>query len=324
MAALKAAYELHSYSEENKNLFAPGSDFAAEPRDISSDSNGGRLPVLYIYALNAVSRSVCKQWVMEAADNPEKAQSVAILALRVFSAKETKWCGKSFIDILVAKIYVTCPVLLGARGDTATGKNGKMLLDASDEGKKRLGWRQAKDAEGRKMVKQEGDGQRLVFVDENTHYSRVKGIAAGFAALTLRYFRAGNHPCPTFNYWFALEKVVNCPPTQVTATHCMVLQGLVQSQFEQFIKFYGNFGVEALQLALIRFAKEWTESRESDKAIKGSLMALEATFNQYMAVEVMQVEPMDLQYYVTSRASVIGSTQAMQRDMEMMQTSTRP
>lgn len=324
MAALKEAYEFHPYTKATENYFAPGSDFTAEPRDISTAGNNGLLPVLYIYALNAVSRSVCKQWVMEAADNPEKAQAVAILALRVFSAKETKWCGKSLLDILVAKVYITCPILLGARGDPGLDKDGKVLRDNSDLGKRRLGWRQAKDAEGRKMVKQEGNVQRQVFIDENTHYSRIKGIAAGFAALTLRYFRAGNHPCPTYNYWFALEKIVNCAPAHVTASHCMVLQGLVQSQFEQFIKFYGNFGVEALQLALVRFAKEWEETRESDKAIKGSLVALEATFNKYMAVELMQVEPMDLEYYITSRSSVTGSTQAMHRDAMLMQASTRP
>jgi len=131
-----------------------------EPKE-GATHNGDQLPALLIFLLNQLSKSVIAQFIDEAGVSTAAADPVGILVASVFSQKDLLWRGKPLIDILMAKMRVVCPVLFGLRGSEKT-----------EEGRARLGWKRI-------------NGN---WIDDQTHNTRMTGLGAGYAAISLRDF----------------------------------------------------------------------------------------------------------------------------------------
>ncbi|KAI1001454.1 hypothetical protein K3495_g6745 [Podosphaera aphanis] len=189
-----------------------------------------QVPLAFIYLLGSLCKAICAQLVSEAALKPRAASPIGILAAKVFSNPRLLWRGKSLIDVLISKMFFVCPVLFGIRGDEST-----------QEGRTQIGWRKL-------------NGK---FISEQAHFDRMIGIAAGYAAISLRDFSKSRskNPYPPSNYWRALSAIVNTPSEQTFPTQFVVLKGLIEGHFPRFLFFYGDMAVAALQAALVEFPK---------------------------------------------------------------------
>ena len=194
--------------------------------------NGEQLPALFIYLLNYFAKYVVSQFVNEAGVNPELADPIGVVVVQIFSRTEFLWRGETMIDILMAKVRVTCPVLFGVRGNEAT-----------EEGRARLGW--IRDESGS-------------FISEQIHGTRMVGMAAGYAALCLRDFSKSKlkNPWHPTHYWQTMASIVATPTSQRSTTQYVVLRSMIDGYEGTFLKFYGNAARAALTVALVTFPKE--------------------------------------------------------------------
>jgi len=185
--------------------------------------NGDTLPSLYIYLLNILAKGVVKQLATEAA-----ADMYGLLVATIFSSNEFKYRDESMIDILMAKMWKVCPVLFGARGSEDT-----------EQGRARLGWARGDDG----------------WVTDQEHNTRMTGLGAGYAAISLRNFGRSSlkNPFPPYHYWQSMAAIVSTPPDLASPTQYNVLKAMIDGFERQFIGFYGSAGVAALRVALIDF-----------------------------------------------------------------------
>lgn len=195
-------------------------------KDRRPDPNNAELPSLFLYLVNQLAKCVIKQFISESSANTKTADPIGVLVATVFSAPELHWCGESLIDILIAKFHVVCPVLFGARGNEET-----------KQGREALGYQRA------------GDGH----ISPANHYTRQVGLAAGFAAVTLRDFSRSKktNPYPMRHYWEAFAGIVNTAVKDLSTTQCVVLKAMVENYEQRFLLFYGHAGMAALRLALV-------------------------------------------------------------------------
>ncbi|KAI0490535.1 GLE1-domain-containing protein [Xylaria cf. heliscus] len=198
-----------------------------EPMD-GALHNEPQLPSLFLYLLNIFAKSIINQFINECGAQPKAADPLGVIAAHVFSNKTYLWRGKTLVDILMAKYRVACPVLFGYRGSEST-----------EQGRMRLGWKR--------------DG--AAWAPEQQHMDRMKGLAVGYAAISLRDFSKSpnKNPWPPSKYWTSLARIVNTPPTEISNTQCVVLRGMVEIYEERFIYFYGSAAIAALRWALIDF-----------------------------------------------------------------------
>lgn len=197
---------------------------------ISSSTPDG--PVLapgpLIYLLNIMSKAVIAQFIGECSGGAKAADPVGVVACTIFAMPAFHIQQRPMVDILLAKMHKTCPVLFGISGDEKTVP-----------GRKRLGWWQE-------------DGR---FINAERHKERMTGLGAGFAALTLRDFSKSrnDNPLPNTHYWTAFARIVNTPPESVQPTHFIVLRALILGFVPRFIAFYGTAALASLRCALIDF-----------------------------------------------------------------------
>ncbi|KAI0459970.1 GLE1-domain-containing protein [Xylaria acuta] len=198
-----------------------------EPMD-GALHNEPQLPSLFLYLLNIFAKTIINQFINECGAQPKAADPLGVITAHIFSNKTYLWRGKTLVDILMAKYRVACPVLFGYRGSEST-----------EQGRMRLGWRR--------------DG--TAWAPEQQHIDRMKGLAVGYAAISLRDFSKSpnTNPWPPSEYWTSLARIVNTPPTEISNTQCVVLRGMIEIYEERFIYFYGSAGVAALRSALIGF-----------------------------------------------------------------------
>ncbi|GAP90544.2 putative gle1-like protein [Rosellinia necatrix] len=198
-----------------------------EPMD-GALHNEAELPSLFLYLLNIFAKTIINQFINECGAQPKAADPLGVVAAQIFSHKAYHWRGKTLIDILMAKYRVACPVLFGYRGSEST-----------EQGRIRLGWR--KDGAG--------------WTPEQQHIDKMKGLAVGYAAISLRDFSksANTNPWPPSKYWTSLARIVNTPPAEISNTQCVVLRGMIEIYEERFILFYGSAAIAALRSALIEF-----------------------------------------------------------------------
>ncbi|KAI1425873.1 GLE1-like protein-domain-containing protein [Xylaria sp. FL1777] len=190
--------------------------------------NEAQLPSLFLYLLNIFAKTIINQFINECGAQPKAADPLGVIAAQVFSNKLYHWRGKTLIDILMAKYRVACPVLFGYHGSENT-----------EQGRARLGWRR------------DGAG----WAPEQQHIDRMKGLAVGYAAISLRDFSKSpnTNPWPPSKYWTSLARIVNTPPAEISNTQCVVLRGMIEIYEERFIYFYGSAAIAALRLALVDF-----------------------------------------------------------------------
>ncbi|KAI1305699.1 GLE1-like protein-domain-containing protein [Xylaria venustula] len=190
--------------------------------------NEAQLPSLFLYLLNIFAKTIINQFINECGAQPKAADPLGVIAAQVFSNKLYQWRGKTLVDILMAKYRVACPVLFGYHGSENT-----------EQGRIKLGWRR------------DGAG----WAPEQQHIDRMKGLAVGYAAISLRDFSKSpnTNPWPPSKYWTSLARVVNTPPAEISNTQCVVLRGMIEIYEERFIYFYGSAAIAALRLALVDF-----------------------------------------------------------------------
>ncbi|KAI0403234.1 GLE1-domain-containing protein [Xylaria palmicola] len=190
--------------------------------------NEPQLPSLFLYLLNIFAKSIINQFINECGAQPKAADPLGVIVAQIFSNKNYLWRGKTLVDILMAKYRAACPVLFGYRGSEST-----------EQGRKRLGW-------GR-------DG--AVWAPEQQHIDKMKGLAVGYAAISLRDFSKSpnTNPWPPSKYWTSLARIVNTPPNEISNTQCVVLRGMIEIYEERFIYFYGSAAIAALRSALVDF-----------------------------------------------------------------------
>ncbi|KAL9101704.1 MAG: hypothetical protein Q9163_003069 [Psora crenata] len=199
--------------------------FLAYPPPTITDTNG---PALIVYLLNIFSKAIISQYIGEASVSPKAADPVGIIASHIFAQPDFKWNGISLIDILLAKYHAVCPVLFGIYGPEST-----------ERGKQRLGW-----------WREDSGGP---FILQQRHHERMTGLAAGFAALSLRNYEKSRltNPFPDYHYWQAMAGIANVPSAELTQTHFVVLKGMIENYETKFIGFYGGAAVAALRHVLV-------------------------------------------------------------------------
>ncbi|GAW18912.1 hypothetical protein ANO14919_083950 [Xylariales sp. No.14919] len=206
------------------------SQFVTDEREPMNDAlrNEAQLPSLFLYLLNIFSKTIVNQFINECGAQPKAADPLGVIAAQIFSNKAYQWRGKTLIDILMAKYRVACPVLFGYHGSENT-----------EQGRIRLGW------------KRNGAG----WAPEQQHIDKMKGLAVGYAAISLRDFSKSPNinPWPPSKYWTSLARIVNTSPAEISNTQCVVLRGMIEIYEERFIYFYGSAAIAALRLALIDF-----------------------------------------------------------------------
>lgn len=206
-------------------------------------------PALLLYFLNIFAKAVISQFIDEAGVSPKAADAVGIVASHIFSLPDFRWEGFSWIDILIAKMHVVCPVIWGIYGDETT-----------TEGKYRIGWWQ-----------EDKQSKTPTWVSSQEHNQRMTGLGAGFAALTLRNYEKARleNPYPSMHYWKAVATITNVPPQVVTQTHFVVLKAMIESYEQKFLEFYGNAALAALRVALVDFPQRVKHQSVAAKALTG-------------------------------------------------------
>ncbi|KAI8964897.1 GLE1-domain-containing protein [Daldinia sp. FL1419] len=206
------------------------SDFITDKREPVEGAlhNEPQLPSLFIYLLNHFSKAVINQFINECCAQPKTADPIGVIVAMIFSKDLYLWRGKTLIDILMAKLRVVCPVLFGYRGSEKT-ENGRL----------RLGWKKTETG----------------WAPEQQHSDRMKGLGAGYAAISLRNFSSSKNtnPWPPSKYWTSMAQIVNTPPAEISDTQCVVLRAMIEASEEKFIQFYGNAAIAALRKALVEF-----------------------------------------------------------------------
>ncbi len=219
----------------------PGMVMLSTPAPVEgAHNNGSTLPVLFIYLLNIFSKAVLSQFIDEAGVSPKTADPIGVIAAQA----DLCWRGVSLIDILICKIRVVCPVLFGVRGNEKT-----------EEGRTRLGWWRGEGGE---------------WVSDQIHNTRMTGLGAGYAAISLRDFSksSNTNPYPPTKYWQSMSSIVNTPPEEASSTQYIVLKAMIENYEQRFMSFYGSAARAALQVALVDFPGRARENTVAVSSLK--------------------------------------------------------
>lgn len=183
-----------------------------------------QFPAALLFLLSHFAKQLVSQLAQEVAADIGMAEPIGIAAATIFAAPDFRFNGISLIDVLWAKYHRICPVLFGIRGRENTLA-----------GRERVGWFQG--------------------TDMKEHGNRMKGFAAGFAAITLRDFSksANSNPAPNHLFWTSLARILNTPPNERLSTQYVVVQNMLQVSVPRFIGFYGSAAVAALKKATGEF-----------------------------------------------------------------------
>ena len=204
-----------------------------------------QLPSLFVYAMNIFSKAVIAQFINEAAVSPKAADPIGVVAIQIFAHKDFQWDGeRPFIDFLIAKFHVHCPVLFGVYGSERT-----------DAGKTLLGW-----------AREETGGP---WVSEQRHSERMTGLGAGYASIGLRNFSksSSKNPYPNWHYWQSFQWIITVPADKVTRTHFTVLKAMIENYEKRFIELYGSAAVAAMRVALVDFPNKAVEKSAAAAAV---------------------------------------------------------
>lgn len=217
------------------------------------------VPSLLLYLLSMFTKAVISAFTGECAVNPKAAEPIGTLVAQIFAANELQiqldpanpTTTTSLISVLVCKMHVTCPPLFGITGD-----------ESASAGRQALGWR-------REFTNNNASAKS--HVQETTHYSRLVGLSAGFAAISLRNFAKTRlqNPYPPKHFWASLANILNTRPAQIQNSHLIVLKNMLEGGVERFLLFYGNVGVAALREALVVLPQK-LQSQGRPKIMEGS------------------------------------------------------
>lgn len=170
-------------------------------------------PAFLLYLWICFEKSLLKQFEKEAASEDGRTiQEIGLIAASLLSDPKYMWRGVPLSDIILAKFHRVCPPLFGIRGDMNTA-----------QGQDRLGWR---------------------LIDKNppsteSYSQRLRGLGAGYAAMSLRSFNGKSPAIPMSEYWRALVSICNTPSEDLWPGHFALIGGLVRDYYKKFLAQYG-------------------------------------------------------------------------------------
>lgn len=197
--------------------------------------NGEQMPIMFLYLMSIFTKTIVAQLIDEASSRSEAAEPIGVLAHQVFSHPDYQWRNCSFVDILIAKYYVACPILFGSTGNERT-----------EAGRISIGWKY----------------DNGVAIPAAVHTSRMTGLAVGYAALTLRNYSktSRQNPYSPHHYWTCIATITNTDPMLICPTQFTVLKGLIEHHTDKFLAFYGDQALAALRVAVVSFPASAKES----------------------------------------------------------------
>jgi nucleoporin GLE1 len=215
----------------NIALTTPGPTVDIRPYLISQDipplanEAEAQYPAFLLYLWICFEKFVLKQFEKEAASADGRTiQEIGLIAASLLADQRYMWKGIPLTDIVLAKLHRICPILFGIRGRMDTA-----------EGRIRLGWLPIDKA----SPSEEQYGQRM------------RGLGAGYAALSLRSFNAKAPAVPMSEYWRAIVSICNTPSDALWPGHFAILYGLIRDYYKKFLSFYGAQARGVLRRATI-------------------------------------------------------------------------
>jgi nucleoporin GLE1 len=184
------------------------------------------VPKVFLYMVNYTCKVIVRQMSVDCID-AGFAEPLGVCTATMFAQPDFKPQGHSMADMFLAKFHRSLPPLFGIFHDELTV-----------EGRNKLGFRT--DAHG----------------SRENWVSNAKGLARGYAAVTLRDFsRSKNqNPFPNRLYWESIARISTTPQPQQLMLHFAILDGLLDPHFiPRFIRCYGGYALAALRLAIIDF-----------------------------------------------------------------------
>lgn len=127
---------------------------------IPDQNSDASVPIAFVWTVNELAKMLVRQVEAECSIKPETADPIGITIIAAFASDELTINGKSFIDIIIARLLKRNPILRGELGPEDT-----------EPDRKRLGW------------KVDEDGKWEV---EETHINSLVGLTAGYAAIAGR------------------------------------------------------------------------------------------------------------------------------------------
>ncbi|KAI8936271.1 hypothetical protein NX059_006693 [Plenodomus lindquistii] len=178
-----------------------------------ANENEAAYPAFLLYLWICFEKSLLKQFEKEAASEDGRTiQEIGLIAASLLSDPKYMWRGVPLSDIIIAKFHRVCPLLFGIRGTMNTA-----------QGQDRLGWR---------------------LIDKNppsaeSYSQRMRGLGAGYAAMSLRSFNGKAPAIPMSEYWRALVSISNTPSEDLWPGHFALISGLVRDYYKKFLAQYG-------------------------------------------------------------------------------------
>ncbi|KAF8420819.1 GLE1-like protein-domain-containing protein [Tirmania nivea] len=176
-----------------------------------------QVPLVFVWMINELGKMVVRQVEAESAVSIKTANPIGVAVVSSLARDLLLANGRSFIDIIIARLWKKCPILQGVLGPEETV--GQRMA---------LGWQ-------KKAGEWEGDEQ---------HINRMVGYCAGFAAIAGRNFMSTqnlNNPYPPFNLWFILAYMAN-NPERLTNTHFFCIKAILEVSGDALRKVYGPQG----------------------------------------------------------------------------------
>ncbi|KAH6615259.1 hypothetical protein C7974DRAFT_320194 [Boeremia exigua] len=181
-------------------------------------------PAFLLYMWIMFEKFLLKQFEKEAANEDGRIiQELGLIAASLFADQKYMWRGITLVDVLLAKMHHICPIMFGVRGNMNTV-----------QGQKRLGWMP--------IDKQPATGE--------IYMQRIRGLSAGFAAMSLRTFKAAP-AIPVSAYWRCIVQVCNTPQQDLYPGHFAILNGLLRDFHKKFLGFYGVHAMAVLRRAVV-------------------------------------------------------------------------
>lgn len=118
-----------------------------------------QVPVVLIWMINELGKMVVRQVEAESAVSIKTANPIGVAIVSALARDPLVVDGRSFIDIIIARLWKKCPILRGVLGPENTVGQ-----------REALGW------------KRDGD----TWETEDAHINRMVGYSAGFAAIAGR------------------------------------------------------------------------------------------------------------------------------------------
>ncbi|CAO2650488.1 Nn.00g017800.m01.CDS01 [Neocucurbitaria sp. VM-36] len=166
-------------------------------------------PAFLLYVWICFEKFLLKQFEKEAANEDGRIiQEIGLIAASLLGDQKYMWKGIPLTDIVLAKLHRACPPLFGVRGTMTTA-----------EGRLRLGW--------------------LPTSTLDAYNQRLRGVGAGYAAMSLRTFSSKAPALPISEYWRAIVSICNTPPEHLWPGHFAILNGLLRDYYKKFLSLYG-------------------------------------------------------------------------------------